>query len=628
ALTIGLDALSSEQTSALIGEIIDRSLISVDAEAVLLERAGGNPLYAQEYVRALVERGANAMLPESVQGIIAARLDGLSLAEKGLLQDAAVIGETVWLGSVCALGERDRAEADALTLRLERKQLVHRSRRSSVAGEVEFSFTHTLIREVAYSQLPRAARAERHQRAAAWLERVATDRADTAELIAQHYTTSLELETALGRDTEALRPAALAALTAAARQAAAKHDHTAVMRYAETAATLRPDAALGATLLVLRALAGYTAGHPDELVLLEARDAAVANGRAEDAVHLTCALSEWAEYYAPDAERSVAYETEALRLAADLPPGPIASLPAYSAAYRLYQAGRHDEAIDLTNVEIARARRAGADAAVGLMLIWRGSARFEAGEDDGIFDLREAARILDEQAHPKAAIAAYNLGDMLHGLGQFDGAVAAFETAAANAHRSGNGFSESMAQMGLALVAYHRGDPTSVRALLERPSTDTSEYRATNVAETQGRLLLEVDPHDARAAARQRVAFARRTAHVDIECSALALAARAAQALGDNDAANIYLDEYVEAWTRVGGISSCSASLVEAGLVLVAHNRHGELAAAVDLLRIATPWTDAARALAERRYAEAAAILDTIPSVPLRDAALHLAGDS
>ena len=106
------------------------------------------------------------------------------------------------------------------------------------------------------------------------------------------------------------------------------------------------------------------------------------------------------------------------------------------------------------------------------------------------------------------------------------------------------------------------------------------------------------------------------------------MAARAAQGFGDNDAANIYLDEYVEAWTRVGGISSCSASLVEAGLVLVAHNRHGELAAAVDLLRIATPWTDAARALAERRYAEAAAILDTIPSVPLRDAALRLAGDS
>ena len=158
ALTIGLDPLSSEHTTALIGEIIDRSLLPADAEAVLLERAGGNPLYAQEYVRALVERGAGSELPETVQGIIAARLDGLSAAEKSLLQDAAVIGATLWLGAACALGERDRSDADDLTMRLERKQLVRRNRRSSIAGEVEFSFTHALIREVAYSQLPRAAR--------------------------------------------------------------------------------------------------------------------------------------------------------------------------------------------------------------------------------------------------------------------------------------------------------------------------------------------------------------------------------------------------------------------------------------------------------------------------------------
>ena len=365
-----------------------------------------------------------------MQGIIAARLDGLSADEKSLLQDAAVIGPTVWLGAVCALGERDRSEADDLMLRLERKQLVHRARRSSIAGEVEFSFTHALIREVAYSQLPRPARAQRHERAAAWLERVATDRADTAELIAHHYTTALELETALGNDTETLRPAALSALAAAARQAAARHDHTAVIRYAETALTLRPDPPLRAELLVRRAVAGYTAGNPDESVLLEARDAAVANGRAEDAVHLTCLLSEWAEYYAADTERAIAYETEALRAGgrpasrARSPPS-----PPTAHAYRFVMSGRYDEAIELADTEIARAIDAGADAAVGLMLIWRGSARAETGDEDGIVDLREAVRILDEQAHPKAAIAAYNLGDTLQGLGRLGEASAAFETA-------------------------------------------------------------------------------------------------------------------------------------------------------------------------------------------------------
>src|SRR6185295_16552208 len=99
ALTIGLGPLSSEHTTELISELIDRSLLPLDVEAVVLERAGGNPLYAQEYVRALLERATGSALPETVQGIIAARLDGLSADEKGLLQDAAVVGQTVWLGA-------------------------------------------------------------------------------------------------------------------------------------------------------------------------------------------------------------------------------------------------------------------------------------------------------------------------------------------------------------------------------------------------------------------------------------------------------------------------------------------------------------------------------------------------
>jgi class 3 adenylate cyclase/tetratricopeptide (TPR) repeat protein len=625
ALTIGLDPLSSEHTTALIGEIIDRSLLSIDAEATLLERAGGNPLYAQEYVRALVERGASAELPETVQGIIAARLDGLSTEEKGLLQDAAVIGATAWLGAVCALGERDRELADDLTVRLERKQLVRRARRSSIAGEVELSFTHALIREVAYSQLPRAARAERHQRAATWLERVATDRGDTAELIAHHYTTVLELETALGNDTDALRPAALNALTVAVRQAAAKHDHSAAIRYADTALRLRPEPRLRAELLVLRAVAGYTAGHPDESVLLEARDDAVVNGRTEDAVQLTCALSEWAEYYAADAERSSGYDAEALRLAADLPPGPIATIPAYFAAYRLHLTGRYDEVIELANIEIARALDTGADSAVGLMLIWRGAARAVTTGDAGIIDLLEAVRILDEQAHPKATIAVYNLGEVLQGLGRLGEAMAAFEAAKASARRSGNGPATSMAEMGLASLAYHRGESAAARAMLERIPSDMSEWLTSNASNARGRLLLEEAPQESADAARIALAYGRGSANVEVECNALALAALAALAVGDRSTVDTALDEFIEMWTLTGGNSSCMASLVEAGLALVARGRHQELAAAADLLRVPTPWGQAAHALAEHRYADAAAILGSIPSIPLRDAALRLA---
>src|SRR5207237_1367450 len=250
ALTISLQPLSEAETQELIGALIDPTLLTIESERELLARAGGNPLYAQEYVRMLVERGADASaLPESVQGIIAARLDALSPQEKGLLQDAAVIGRTVWLGVLCALGERERAAADELVFRLERKQLLRRARRSSVAGETELSFAHSLIEEVAYAQLTRPQRAERHQRAAAWVERLAGDR----------------------------------------------HDPAATIALAEKAFALDPSQDIHAELLVRRAVAHTAAGTASEALLVEARDAALATGRREDAVHAAYLLAEWAE---------------------------------------------------------------------------------------------------------------------------------------------------------------------------------------------------------------------------------------------------------------------------------------------------------------------------------------------
>ena len=82
---------------------------SAEVQETLLARAGGNPLYAEEFVRMLAERrpgrGAAA---ETVQGLIAARLDALPAEEKALLQDAAVLGKVFWLGAAAALAEVER----------------------------------------------------------------------------------------------------------------------------------------------------------------------------------------------------------------------------------------------------------------------------------------------------------------------------------------------------------------------------------------------------------------------------------------------------------------------------------------------------------------------------------------
>jgi ATP/maltotriose-dependent transcriptional regulator MalT len=361
-------------------------------------------------------------------------------------------------------------------------------------------------------------------------------------------------------------------------------------------------------------------------VLVEARDVAVANGRVEDAVHITCLLRQWAEYYASDAEQANAYDAEALTLAADLPPGPIGSLPAYQHAYHLVMIGSNEEAIAFADKEISRAIEAGADSAVGLMLIWRGAARVEINDERGIADLREGARVLDEQAHPKAAVAAYNLADVLQGLGRLREASIAVEASIATAHRYGDANAKDTTECGRAMLEFHRGERDAAFATLDGVSEDTSEWVFNLVWEVRGRLILDEAPQDSAVAARRHLAYARRVANIEAECNALALLARAELAMGDETEARSSLDQYLEVWKRMGGVMTCSRSLVEVGLVLVACERHDDLAVAADLLRTPTPWTAAAHALAERRYTDAAAILDSLPSIPLRDAARALAG--
>ena len=100
-------------------------------------------------------RGPEIPLPETVQGIIAARLDTLAAEEKALLQGAAVVGKVFWVGSLTAVSGRPRDEVEEGLLRLERKEFVRRERRSSVAGETAFVFRHVLVRDVAYAQIPR-----------------------------------------------------------------------------------------------------------------------------------------------------------------------------------------------------------------------------------------------------------------------------------------------------------------------------------------------------------------------------------------------------------------------------------------------------------------------------------------
>ena len=106
APTVSLSPLSERGDGAAARAAARRAVLPAELQAALLARAGGNPLYAEEFVRMLAESGGadELPLPETVQGIIAARLDALPEPEKELLQDAAVLGKVFWLGAVVRVG--------------------------------------------------------------------------------------------------------------------------------------------------------------------------------------------------------------------------------------------------------------------------------------------------------------------------------------------------------------------------------------------------------------------------------------------------------------------------------------------------------------------------------------------
>jgi DNA-binding SARP family transcriptional activator/tetratricopeptide (TPR) repeat protein len=199
ALTISLPPLSQNETARLVAALLEHQALQPGSQEALLPRVGGNPLYAEQFCRMLVESGRFEDVPETVHSIIAARLDALPHEEKRLLQDAAVVGRVFWIGALEAIGGVSREHAEEVLYPLSRREFVQRDRRSSVAGDTEYSFRHVLLRDVAYGAIPRKARAGRHRLAAQWIESLGRPE-DHAELLAHHYLSALDYARAAGED--------------------------------------------------------------------------------------------------------------------------------------------------------------------------------------------------------------------------------------------------------------------------------------------------------------------------------------------------------------------------------------------------------------------------------------------
>ncbi|HJX75301.1 MAG TPA: hypothetical protein VJ247_03035, partial [Gaiella sp.] len=198
--SVGLDPLTSVESDRLVGLLLSVADLPASVRERILERAEGNPFFLEEIVRHLIDEGvivrdadrwraastiAEVQIPDTVQAVLAARIDLLDPVEKRALQRAAVVGRVFWPGPVGRLLNGDREHLRSTLDRLEDRDMVLSRLSSSIAGEPEFIFKHILTREVAYESLPRRERAGAHAAVASWIQETTGARAkEFVELLA------------------------------------------------------------------------------------------------------------------------------------------------------------------------------------------------------------------------------------------------------------------------------------------------------------------------------------------------------------------------------------------------------------------------------------------------------------
>jgi len=400
---LNLAPLSPSETARLVASLFGEPDRRAAAVGRVIERCEGNPFFAEQSARLLSDTSLDTSLPDSVQAVIAARLDALPPTEKRLLADASVVGDVFWRGALQALSHCPLEELERSLAGLLQRQLLRRLHESTMQGEQEFSFVHALAREVAYAQLPRGERAKKHVAVALWVEAKMADRRDeVAEILAHHYATALDLAAVAGEAefASSLLDPAIHYLSVAANRALVMNVGVAERHISCALALAGPTRDDRPHLLLVWARVLFGLGRPRES--LEVWDRAIAGlrerGNLREAAVATC-------------EKGLAVDTlgegvarwgEELGEAVDLLSGEgscrelVTVLSWKVGADWIDGEQTSGEVIAAVDRVEAMSRELGlADPA--LALHWRGIARLELGDETGAEDVDRAIAAAREQ---------------------------------------------------------------------------------------------------------------------------------------------------------------------------------------------------------------------------------------
>ena len=532
--TIELDTLQRDQAIALLTDLLgDASLAETPFAAALIENAGGNPLFLEETVRTLRDRGlvdaerwrseeiGDLPVPTSVQGLISSRLDQLEPAEKRLAHHASVVGAVFWVGAVAHLGvERDEPPPDPRPglASLERRDFVAHSVASTVAGEDEYAFKHILMRDVAYGQVPKGRRAQLHVRFSDWVTILPGSADEFVEIAAWHLEQACRLSREVARSP--IEPPVLeaaGALANAARRAERREGLREAHRYYTRALDVLGEAQgeLQLELRVRRAdiamMLGQLKEACDELIEVAASAHDLGRGDVECEASLLLGDIDQRQGRAADAHRRLA---EAQTVAERIGNGYLRSKVAFVLASLVEDfQGQHDDAVQNLRFGIATAEEIGetslvAEGHLRLAPILMNSADFASAETE----LRRCLELADDLgSHRLEAEATSWLGVITYYRGNPEAGERLCRQARIWFERTGDTYFQVQNLVrGLAIFALADDRPEEAETWLREAVPVALQIGGWVVVETYRYLVEALVAQDRIEDARELVAFAAR----------------------------------------------------------------------------------------------------------------------
>ena len=507
--SLSLEPLAPEDMEKLMRGLVPG--LPPEITSRILERAQGIPLYAVETVRMLLDRGLlsrvdgeyhptgpveDLQVPESLHGLIAARLDGLTSEERRLIQDASLLGKTFTKPALTALTGLNEGRLDDLLTSLVRKELlsVQADPRSPERGQ--YGFLQDLVKKVAYETLSKKERKAGHLAFADYLEASwGGDSEEIVEILAANlleaYRVAPEATDARGISTRARDT-----LARAGERAASLAANDEAQRYFEQAADLAEDPSVRAGLLERAGQMAWIGARLEEATNLMERAIALfeEGGETHAAARVSARLGEitWIAGRIEDAIDTMERSFEVL--SKDEPDEALASLAAQLGRF-LFFVGEPDRSAERLERALEMAESLWLPEVLSMALNSKGALIFmsaKARPREGLALLKESLDLALENELPSAALRGYyNLSNLLYYYDRFEEAASYADAGLTLARRQGNRVWDWMLSAELVYLAFASGDwdnalhlAASIPRLEEHPATRPAA----------GELVLSIPP--------------------------------------------------------------------------------------------------------------------------------------